>query len=161
MGNRDGRLIMRGLFENVLIAAGLFIPACSGQAILDEVNFRSGQIGGLHLLGLSVYSGYSTTAYPQTGFALNASTGVGNLGADVNYGASASLGWQHHREKTDVSVMYTGTYGGMVRYSGLNAYSQSLSVAASRTLTPRWTVNFSAAGQYATLAQYLYQPSPL
>jgi hypothetical protein len=111
---------------------------------------------------MSVYSGYSTTAYPQTGFALNASTaGLGNLGADVNYGASASLGWQRHRDKADVSVKYTGTYGAMVRYSGLNAYSHSLSIAASRMLTPRWTFNFSAEGEDITLAQFLYQPSAL
>jgi hypothetical protein len=152
---------MRRLLESILITAGMFVPACSGQALLDEVNFRNPQLGGLHLLGVSVYSGYSTTAYPQTGFDLNAATGAGNLGADISYGASASLGWQRHRDKTDISVMYTGTYGGMVRYSGLNAYGQSLAIAASRMLTPRWTLNFSAAGQDATLAQFLYQPSTL
>jgi hypothetical protein len=152
---------MRRLLEYILSAAGLFVPACSGQALLDEVNFRSGQLGGLHLLGVSVYSGYSTTAYPQAGYALNASTGVASLGADESYGASASLGWQRHRDKTDVSVLYTGTYGGMVRYSNLNAYNQSLSLSAVRMLTPRWTFSVSASGQDSTFAQYLFQPSTL
>ena len=52
------------------------------------------------------------------------------------YGATASLGWQWNRAKTNISVLYSGTYDGMVRYSNLDAYNQSLSISAVRTLTP-------------------------
>jgi len=152
---------MRRVLKSILITAGLFIPACNGQAFLDELNFRSGQLEGIHLVGVSVYSGYSTTAYPQTGFALNNTAGAQGLGPDESYGVSASLGWERNHGKSDLAVMYTGTYGGMVHYSGLDAYSQSLSIAASRILTPKWTFSLSALGQDTTLAQFLYQPSLL
>src|ERR1022692_4830096 len=125
---------MRRVLESMLIAAGLFLPACNGQAFLDELNFRSGQLEGIHLVGVSVNSGYSTTAYPQTGLALNNTAGAQSLGPDESYGVSASLGWERHRDKSDLAVMYTGNYGGMVHYSGLDAYSQSLSIAVSRML---------------------------
>jgi len=144
-----------------IFAAGLLVPACSGQALLDEVNFRNTQFGGIQLVGMSLYSGYSTSAYPQTGSAFTPSPGVGLLGADVNYGASATLGWQRHRPKGDISVRYRGAYGGMVRYSGLNAFSESLSISASRRLAPKWTFTISATGQDTTLAEYLYEPSTL
>jgi hypothetical protein len=150
------------LLEAGLIVAGLFAAPCLGQEFLDEVNFKASQLGGLHLVGLSVFSGYSTSAYPQAGFEFNGSAaGAANLGPDESYGATASVGWQTHTEKTNVSVLYTGTYQGMAHYSNLNAFDQSLSISAVRTLTPRWTFTLAASGQDSTLAQYLYQPSTL
>jgi hypothetical protein len=152
---------MRRLLDSILIAAGLFVPACIGQELLDEMNLKSSQLGGVRLLGVSIFSGYSSTAYPLAGFELNTSTGIGSLGGDMSYGASASLGWQRNRGKTDVSVMYTGTYGGMARYSGVDGYSQSLALSAVRMLTSRWTFGLSASGQDSTMAQYFFQPSSL
>jgi hypothetical protein len=150
------------LVEAIFTVAGLFAAPCLGQELLDDVNFKSGQLGGLHLVGISVFSGYSTSAYPQAGFEFNGSTnGVANLGADESYGASASVGWQTHTEKNNVSVIYTGTYQGMAHYSNLNAFDQSLSVSAVRMLTPKWTFSLSASGQDSSLAQYLFQPSTL
>jgi hypothetical protein len=147
--------------EAVVLVAGLFAPLCGGQELLDDVNFKSGQLAGLHLVGLSVFSGYSTSAYPQAGLTLNNSVGVDNLGGDESYGASFSVGWQGHAEKTNATVLYTGTYEGMAHYSNLNAYNQSLSLSLVRTLTPKWTFSLTASGQDNTLAQYLYQPSTL
>ena len=152
---------MRRALGSIVITAGLFIPACNAQAFLDDLNFRSSQLEGIHLVGVSVYSGYSSTAYPQTGFALNNTQGAQGLGPDESYGASVSLGWERNHGKSALAVMYTGTYGGMVHYSGVNAFSQSASVIASRMLTPKLTFSVSASGQDATLAQFLYQPSML
>jgi len=151
---------MRKGFE-LLFLAGLLAPAGSAQALLDQVNFKASQLGGLQLIGVSVYSGYSTSAYPDGGFALNNSNGAAPLGGDATYGASASVGWQRHLARTDFSALYTGSYSGMVRNSGLNALNHSLSISAARKLTPRWTFEFSASAQDATLAQVLYQPSSL
>jgi hypothetical protein len=150
--------LLRGLFA----FAGLFVSSCGAQELLDEINFRTGGLVGVHLVGVSVFSGYSTSAYPQAGLNLSASpsTGnLGNLGGDGSYGATASVGWQWHREKTAVSILYSGTYTGMVHYSNLNAYNQSLSISAVRTLTPKWTLNLTASGMDNSLAQYLFQPS--
>src|SRR5215469_9391410 len=150
---------MSKLLMAVFAMAGLFVPCGRAQEFLDEINFRAGELGGLHLVGLSAFGGYSTSAYPQAGLNLSATSGLGNLGGDASYGATASVGWQRHREKTDISILYTGSYNGMVRYSNLNAYNQSLSISAVRLLTPKWTFSFTASGQDENLAQYLFQPS--
>lgn len=148
--------LLRGLFA----AAGLLVSSCSGQELLDEINFRASELGGLHLVGLSVFGGYSTSAYPQAGVNLSApAPGLGNLGGDATYGATASVGWQRNRAKTNVSVLYSGTYDGMIRYSNLNAYNQSLSISAARVLTPKLTFSLTASGTDNSLAQYLFQPS--
>jgi hypothetical protein len=143
----------------VFAIAGLFVPSGRGQELLDEINFRVGELGGLHLVGLSAFGGYSTSAYPQAGINLSAASGLGNLGGDASYGATASLGWQLNRAQTNISVLYSGTYEGMVHYSNLNAYNQSLSISAVSMLTPKWTFNLSATGSDNSLAQYLFQPS--
>ena len=150
---------MSRFLKCVFAIAALLVSCGRGQELLDEINFRAGELGGLHLIGVSVFGGYSTSAYPQAGINLSASQGLGNLGGDASYGATASVGWQWHRAQTNVSVLYSGTYAGMVRYSNLNAYNQSLSISAVRRLTPKWTFNLTAAGTDNSLAQYLFQPS--
>ena len=144
----------------ILIAAGIIVPACSGQSLLDQVSFESGQLGGgLHLVGVSVFSGYSTSAYPQAGYLLPSST-LNSLGGDGTYGASFSVGWQKHGQNGDFSALYSGTYGGQIRYSNLDGYNQALSVSAAYKLGPKWTFTLTGSGSDTTLAQYLYQPSP-
>jgi hypothetical protein len=78
-----------------------------------------------------------------------------------SYGGSGSLGYQHHREKTDVSLLYSGTYTGLVQFPESKDYSQSLSFSVNRKVAPKWTVSLSASGLAGTLAQSLYSPSGL
>jgi hypothetical protein len=132
----------------------VLVPACEAQTVLDEVNSLTGK-EGVALYEVSVFSGYSTSAYP-IGLGQVTSHGVG---ADVNYGVSALAGWQHHREKTNFSMTYSGAYTGMVRYSDASGYSQSLAFSANRKLSPKWSFSLSAAGQDATAIQVLNQPS--
>ncbi len=47
----------------------------------------------------------------------------------------------------------------MARYSNANGFSQTLAISASRKLSPRWNLNFSASGQDATIVQFLNEPS--
>jgi hypothetical protein len=153
-------MIVFRLLKGLLAVAGLFVSSCSGQELLDEINFRASELGGFHLVGLSAFGGYSTSAYPQAGVNLGTpASGLASLGGDASYGVTASVGWQRNGAKTNTSVLYSGTYDGMVRYSNLNAYNQSLSISASRMLTPKWTFSLSATGTDNSLAQYLFQPS--
>ena len=142
----------------VLSAAG--VPGLRGQELLDQVNFRSAQLGGLRLEGISVFSGYSSSAYPITN-GQPLLPGASSIGGDVTFGASATVGWQLHREYTDLSAIYTGTYTGMARYSNLDAMNHSLAISASRKLRPKWTLTLSASGQDLSMAQYVFQPQPL
>ena len=59
---------MHKLFSYVVMAASMAVPSeVLGQSLLDQVNFKTGSLGGMHLYGASVYSGYSTSAYPLAG----------------------------------------------------------------------------------------------
>lgn len=144
----------------LLAAAGLVIVPCSGQSLVDQASFESGQLGGgLRLLGVTVFSGYSTSAYPQAGLVPPASS-LNGLGGDAQYGATFSMGWQKHGLSGDLSLLYSGTYDRMAHYTNLNGYNQTLTLAAAQKLGQRWTFTLSGVGSDLTMAQYLFQPSP-
>src|ERR1019366_9490916 len=151
---------MRRLLAHIAIATGMMTGVGDAQSLVDQVDFRSASVGGFRLNGVSIYSGYSTSALPL-GLGQTAPAGAQELGGSANYGASASFGWQHHRQGTNFSVLYSLTYAGMTRYSDLNALSHSLSMTASRQLTRKWTFTLTGAAQDSTLAEYMYQPSAL
>ncbi len=143
----------------VAIAASILIPACRAQSLIDDVKSASVGRDGPALYNVSVFSGYSTSAYPSAGLAGSVIPGANALGPDVNYGFSGAMGWQHHRDRTSFAMSYSGGYSGMVRYSNANGYSQSLALSASRKLSQGWTLSLSASGQDATIIQFLNQPS--
>lgn len=150
---------MRGVLIVGVIAAGIMVPSGYGQSVVDQASFRNMSLGGIHLYGVSAFSGYSTSAYP-VGLG-SVPVGVGQLGGDTNFGVSASLGWQYHRQRWNFSMVYSGTYAGLVRYSDANAFNQNLSFSVSRMLSPKWTLSLSGTGSDSTTAQFLYQPSTI
>lgn len=131
---------------------------CAGQSF-DAALPRTPE--GVRLTNVAFFSGYSSSAYAPTGPAQPPSLGVGSLGSDLNYGASAELGWQRFRTRTNVAVRYFITYGGSKNYSGLNALNQSLSVSLNRALNSKWSVSFAGSGQDNNQAQFLFEPGPL
>ncbi len=145
----------------VLLAFPILAAVCQGQGLFDNPNFIKTKLDGLRFYGASVFYGYSSSAYPQTGQGFIPATGAAQLGSDSSYGAMLSAGWQHHRGRTNMSVEYTLTYSGALRYSNLNAFGHSLLLAVNRDLSPKWKLNIAGAGQDATLSQYLFQPSAL
>lgn len=139
----------------VAIVTGVFGPACSGQSLLDRVNFLSADTGGVRLYGVSAFSGYTTSADPAVGI------GGAGIGRSVVYGGSASLGWHYNRQRTAFSMQYNATYSGIARYPELNSLGHSLSFNASRSLTPRLMVNVMGAAQDNTLSESIFQPSQI
>lgn len=149
---------MLSTLARITIAAGAFGFACFGQEEDNLLARKLEQLRGLHIYGVSVYVGASTSAYPQGGLSLNNSSDLRNLGGDVSYGGGVDLGWQHHTVKTNLSVAYSGGYGGMLRYSDVNGFTHSVTLHASRQFTPRWTGSVSGNALENTIAQYLFQP---
>jgi hypothetical protein len=149
---------MARTLARVAIAAGLLSAPCFGQDSPSLPNPEALLPRGIHIYGVSVYAGYSTSAYPLGGVALNESSALANLGADETYGATATIGWQQHGARTNLSVIYSGGYGGMVRYSGTNGMNHSLSLNFSRQLSSRWTASVSGDGADNNIAQFLFQP---
>src|SRR5262249_50559952 len=133
----------------------------SGQSLLDQVNFKSGSVGGLHLNGIGIYSGYSTSIFPlSSGFGVPP-PGFQSIGGDIDYGVNFSLGWQHHRGRTNFSLLYSGGYAGLVRNSDLSGRSQNLSFGYSRQLGPKWSFHLAGTGSDNNRIQLLSQPSSL
>ena len=142
------------------ILIGMTASLSRGQSLLDEVNFRTSELGGIRLQGISLFGGYSTSAYPQAGLGSVPTPGSA-LDGDATYGASFSVGWQHHSQRASLSLLYSGSYNGMVRYSGTNGYSQFVSLGASRKFGPKWTLNITGTAQDSELAQFIFQPTGL
>jgi len=151
---------MRGVIIYGVIAAGLVLPAGYSQSVADQASFKNVAIGGIHLYGVSIFSGYSTSAYP-VGSGAVLLPGAGSIGADTNYGASVSVGWQYHRQRSNFSLLYSGAYAGLVRYSDTNAFNQYLTLSASRQLSPKWMLSLSGAASDSTMVQFLYEPSTI
>ena len=153
------------LLSYIAICTVFLIPAGQAQNIQDQALQGQGALAGIETEGpqlyqLSIYSGYATSASPY-GAGQLLPPGVGSLSADENYGAGVSAGWQHHRERGSFSMRYSGTYNGMVHYSSVNGYSQSLAINADRKLTPKLELTFTASGADDTLIQLLNeQPAP-
>lgn len=55
---------MRGVLIVGVIAAGMMFRPAYGQSAADQASFKNMSFGGIHLYGASVFSGYSTSAYP-------------------------------------------------------------------------------------------------
>src|SRR5215813_3076135 len=150
---------MRHLFISSAMTIGLFHATCQGQSLLDQVNFRGGQIGGVHLYGVSVYGGYSTSPYPNVAFGQAIPSG---LPGTAPYGTSATFGWLHPGQRTNVSASYSVGYSGVRQQSGTSSFwSQGLSLNVSRTLTSKWSVTATAGGQLSTLSDFIFQPASL
>jgi hypothetical protein len=149
---------MRKIAEYLILTAGLLTLNCKSQPLPDQLNFRSGEMAGLQFYGVSVFSGYSTSAYPV---GQSIQPGASSIGGDTIYGASASMGFQRHRERMNFSVIYSPSYGGQVHYSNLNSLNHTLLINGSRKFSQKWTVSLSGSGQDISLTEFLFNPSSL
>jgi hypothetical protein len=149
---------MHKLAEYLILTAGFLALNCQCQPLNDQMNFRTGNSDGVRLYGVSVFSGYSTSAYPLS---QSVQPGASAIGGDVNYGADASMGWQRHREWMSFSVIYSPSYVGQGHYSNLNSLNHTLWLSASRRWGSKWTASLSGSGQDVSLTQFLFSPTAL
>ena len=151
---------MRRVLIQIALSLGVAAGMAQAQPLTDQISFRSGQLGGIRLYGVSVFSGYASTIYPVS-LGQAPSPATQNLGGSGNYGASASLGWQRHRGQTNISVLYSGTYDAVVRYSNLNAFGHMLGLGYGHGFGRRWSFQINGSAQDATMYQALNQPTGL
>jgi hypothetical protein len=149
---------MRRAVKFIAVVIALAGSAAQAQ-MTDLLNFSGDALEGLHLYGVNVYSSYVSSAYPITTTNVLAPNAA-QLGYDLSYGASASVGWRYQRpDKETFTVSYTGSYNKSENFSSLSAFGHSLRANASWNITPKWTFNLSASGQYQTFVQYLFDPT--
>lgn len=151
---------MSKVFACLLIVAAVLTRPATGQGFSDLVNFKGNAHNGIGIYGVSVFTGYSSSFYPANSLNLG-SLAASGLHGDVSYGASASVGWQHHRRGTDITVLYSGTYIGNGHYSRFNAYDQSINLGLSKSLSPKWVFSFSADGESNSLTNFVLRPTNL
>jgi hypothetical protein len=143
-----------------LVAAGLGATGVHAQQWAEKTGIGESTLPGFRLYEVSLFSEYSSLAYPFS-FGQTSTSNLGGIGGDAQFGFSASGGWQYRREKTSFGAVYSGNYTAMARHTDLNAYGQELSLTFNRSLGRKWNLNVSANGQDTTMAQYLFQPSIL
>lgn len=112
--------------------------------------------GGFYMYNVSAFTQYSSRIVPLR-YAF--SPGGASLESDEAIGGSATFGWNHPAPRGQLSLVYSPSYIGMVRYSQLNSLNQTLSFSASRKLRPRWSFGFSTAANDSTIEQYLFAPT--
>src|SRR5262249_20290456 len=99
---------------------------------------------GWRILNMSVYAGYISTALPDANF--NYLSGTVPLGADMQTGASLSVGWRRHRPRSNILFTYNPSFYGLVEHSEWNSLNHALSFRAERKLGNNWNITVSTAG---------------
>ena len=147
----------------IALAVSVLVPVCQAQSVGgstgNQANSSDSGLDGAHLYEVTIFSGYSTSANPLSAGYLTPGTGA--LNSDENYGVSAAVGWQHHREKDNFAIRYSGSYSGLVHYTSANGYSQWLNLSAERKLGRKWEFTLTGSGQDATLMEVINEPSAL
>ncbi len=143
-----------------MIAALLATTALFGQDVDggSDSDSLSEPPRGVHLYNASVYSEYVTNAYSLPGAGSTNLSSAPSLGAGEIYGGQVTVGWQRYRVRTELSVMYSGGYDGLVQHSNLGGVNQSLNINLRRRLTTRWTASVFGWASQQNMLEYLFEP---
>jgi hypothetical protein len=115
---------------------------------------------GPQVLSVSAYAAYYSSSVPETGSG-TLQVNSANLAAALGGGGSIVFGWSKFTERTSFSMSYMPSYTAQTQYTSLNALNHLFSLNITRKLAPRWTLGFSVAANYSTLAESLFTPSEL
>ena len=143
--------------------AALYLAACplGAQQPADAPADNNGGefLPGAPRTGARLYNFSFFGDYYSNGLPANFSTGGGNLQSDVAYGGSIGMGWIRTGPRLNVTVQYTPTYTGRMRYSSLHSFGHDLSANFNLVLSPKWTVVFNAAGMIRDLQRSMFAPT--
>src|SRR5690349_1156453 len=104
----------------LLIAGVVSKNLCGQTSISNQFNPLSSSAQGVHLYGVSVFSGYYSAGVPYgVGLPITISPGA-EPSFDVSLGAVAAFGWNRSGEKSSFSARYSPTYFGSIRHSEYN-----------------------------------------
>jgi len=111
--------------------------------------------------GWRVYSVSANAVYYSNGLPESASfqPGATSLSSDLGAGGSARMGLVRTGERSNLTLSYTPSYTGRLRYSAWNSFNQSLFFNANRKLARQWSFGFSAAANLANREDMLFLPT--
>lgn len=132
------------------------------QAISDFTPLSASK-AGIHLYGVTVYSGVYSSGSPAT-YEMTTQTPFLNS-ASASVSVAASVGGSHSGEKSSFSWNYSLSYFNMVYSEYGSSQSGSLGhrfgMSWTRKLSDKWSLSSSANGFLANFQQLYFNPSTL
>ncbi len=141
-------------------AAALMVMGASGVLTAQEAENPAAvplPKGGFQIREVSGYAVYYSRSLPNG----TPQAGAANLPSDLGIGGSTVFEWAKFTDRSTFSLTYTPSYTARLRFSSLDALNHMLSLTTSQKVAPRWTFNFSAAGNYSNFEQSLFAPTTL
>jgi hypothetical protein len=117
------------------------------------------QPGGLQIRTISANAAYYSNGAPTTGGTVQ--PGTANLASDASFGGSAQVDWTKFTDRSSMSLTYSPSYIGRVRYSSINALNHNFSFNTNRKVVPRWNLGFSVTADLSSIQQTLFSPTTL
>ena len=151
-------------FSQAVLVAGILATSGWSQGLPDQLNFSQSHSEGFHLYGVSTFFSGSTYNFLSSAGSQAASVPAGqtpNL-QRAQYGAGATLGWQHFRSRSrlGISARYSGSYNGTTAASSsFNSLNHSGVINIDRSFGEKWNLSISASGQDVSLSQSLFEPT--
>lgn len=112
--------------------------------------------GGLQIRDISVYTVYYSKALP---IGYGYVPGAPQLQSDLGGGGSAEVAWSKFNEQSSLSVSYTPSFLGRVRYTSWSALNHALTLTASRKFASRWSFNSFVKADLSTEEGFLFAPA--
>jgi hypothetical protein len=127
--------------------AGAQIPGSDSPA-RPLSSFLYGR-NGFRLQSLSISGGHYLDGIPN----------FGPSGSFSSITGSASMGWAHIGERSNVGINYSPSYTTYVQFPELSASGHSLSFKANKNLSQSWNMEGGITGQYSSAEQLLFTPT--
>ena len=146
--NDGGGGVMK--LAGLVVLASVVVTATAQSGAAGFFNPLSTSRDGIHLYGVSVYTGYFSGGIP---FEVSSINTLPNSGATAVSGGSANFGWSRTRDGSSLTI--TETLAFMAYPERTLQPTTAFSLGWSRTvkLGQKWSINVSAAGHVTDLEQ--------
>lgn len=140
----------------ILVCLAVTATAQSGAA--GFFNPLSASHDGIHLYGVSVFTGYFSGGVP---FEVSTVSILPASGPVVVTGVSANFGWTRSAERSSVAISYSPSYTAYPNHTDFNTISQTFSMNWNRKVGQKWSFNFGVTGLVSNLQQMYFSANGL
>jgi hypothetical protein len=165
--NRATNNTREAVARSRIACAVLLVSSLGGRSVfaqvsvLEHFNPMSSKAAGVHLYGATISSSYFSSSYGTQGSAIGFGFSPGGYDAPITMlQGSAVFGWSRPGPKSSFSAIYSPSYVRGLNSSGYRSLNHALSVSASGTLNPKWSVATSLNAIISDLGQLVIAPTP-